>query len=228
MLKNLLAYVFVLSVTWVSAQDNTDSIPVSSGLINKAINSSKDTAQTSASDTNVESVVIVKKEKKVKNPVKASLLSAVLPGAGQIYNGKWWKAPIVVGGFATAYVMHDFYYGKYQFYHQILIYKNDGVDASIIESYADANNKDYTAYSGAELATFDQSVIKIHNDLAEKRTQQIYLATSLFYILQIVDASVDAHFSNYDISDDLSVKFKPSLVPMNYAYTPGLGIKFSF
>ena len=172
---------------------------------------------------------IVKKSRKPKDPLKASILSCIIPGAGQIYNRKWWKAPIVWGGFISAIVVHDFYYDKHKFYHQILIYKDQQVNETTIASYAD-NNKNgdrFTDRSGAEIAALDQFKIQNYNDAAEKKKQQVYLMSSLFYILQIVDASVDAHFSRYDISDDLSLQIKPSLIQNQTSFSPGLQFRFS-
>ena len=172
---------------------------------------------------------IVKKSRKPKDPLKASILSCIIPGAGQIYNRKWWKAPIVWGGFISAIVVHDFYYDKHKFYHQILIYKDQQVNETTIASYAD-NNKNgdrFTDRSGAEIAALDQFKIQNYNDAAEKKKQQVYLMSTLFYILQIVDASVDAHFSRYDISDDLSLQIKPSLIQNQTSYSPGIQFKLS-
>lgn len=171
---------------------------------------------------------IVKKVKKPKDPIKASLLSSIIPGAGQIYNRKWWKAPIVWGGFISAIIVHDFYYDKHKFYHQILIYKDQQIDETTIANYADNNKEDdrFTNLSGAEIAALNQSQIQILNDAAEKRKQQVYLMSAMFYILQIVDASVDAHFSKFDISDDLSLQIKPSLI--QHQTSLSAGIKFNF
>ena len=175
---------------------------------------------------------VVKKSRKPRDPLKASLLSCLIPGAGQIYNRKWWKAPIVWGGFISAIVVHDFYYNKHKFYHQILIYKDQQVSEATIAIYANNKNADspwpgFTNKSGAEIAAFTQAQIKLFNDDAEKRKQQVYLMSTLFYILQIVDASVDAHFSRYDISDDLSLQIKPSLIQNQTSFSPGLQFKFS-
>ena len=171
---------------------------------------------------------IVKKVKKPKDPIKASLLSSIIPGAGQIYNRKWWKAPIVWGGFISAIIVHDFYYDKHKFFHQILIYKDQQIDETTIANYADNNKEDdrFTDLSGAEIAALNQSQIQILNDAAEKRKQQVYLMSAMFYILQIVDASVDAHFSKFDISDDLSLQIKPSLI--QHQTSLSAGIKFNF
>ena len=171
---------------------------------------------------------IVKKVKKPKDPIKASILSSIIPGAGQIYNRKWWKAPIVWGGFISAIIVHDFYYDKHKFFHQILIYKDQQIDETTIANYADNNKEDdrFTNLSGAEIAALNQPQIQILNDAAEKRKQQVYLMSAMFYILQIVDASVDAHFSKFDISDDLSLQIKPSLI--QHQTSLSAGIKFNF
>ena len=73
--------------------------------------------------------IVVKDTSKVKkkyalNPKTSSLLSAFIPGAGQIYNRKYWKAPIVWGGAIGLYLTYDFYNSQHSFYHQILIYKD--------------------------------------------------------------------------------------------------------
>lgn len=184
-------------------------------------------AQTPPDSTQVKSVVVSKKERKPRNPIKASILSAVLPSAGQIYNRKWWKAPLVWGGFTTAFLMHDFYYDKHKFYHQILIYKDQEEDDAVIETYADNNGDRFTSLTGADVAALSQSKIQALNDEAEKRKQQIYLMTSLFYILQIVDASVDAHFSTFDVSDDLTLQIKPAVLQNQSSFAPGINLKLS-
>jgi hypothetical protein len=51
--------------------------------------------------------------------------------------------------------------------------------------------------------------------------------TTLFYIIQIVDASVDAHFSTFDVSDDLTLQIKPTLLQNQTAFAPGINLSFS-
>jgi len=184
-------------------------------------------AQGTIDSVQSKSLVVKKPERKPRNPVKASLLSTIIPGAGQIYNRKWWKAPIVWGGFATAIVMHDFYFDKHIFYHQILIYKDQDEDEAVISAYADKNGSRFTNITGADISKFTQSRVQALNDDAEKRKQQVYLMTTLFYILQIVDASVDAHFSNFDVSDDLSLQIKPTIIQNQTAFSAGINFKFS-
>ena len=73
--------------------------------------------------------VVVKDSTKVRknhelNPLTSSLLSTFIPGAGQIYNRKYWKAPIVWGGALAFYYSYDFFSKQHEFWHQILIYKD--------------------------------------------------------------------------------------------------------
>jgi hypothetical protein len=210
MLKKGLFYFFITTSTFTWAQDPSDS--------------------TSSTDSILNQQDVTAKVRKPKDPVKASILSAVLPGAGQVYNGKWWKAPLVWGGFISAFVVHDFYYDKHKFYHQVLIYKDQEVADAIIAVYAEDNKEGdrFTNRTGVEISELTQAEIQNFNDATEKKKQQVYLMSTLFYIIQIVDASVDAHFSTFDVSDDLSLQIKPSLIENRTALSPGIKFKFSF
>ncbi len=143
------------------------------------------------------------------SPRRATLLSAIAPGAGQIYNRKYWKAPIVWGGLGVCiYFIQD-------------------------------NNKEYQRYRTAYLALVDNdpSTMDEFNGrypAAEvRRVMETYqrwrdvswLALAGVYILNIVDASVDAHFVRFDVSPDLSLNIGPSL----YAATTGsVGLDLCF
>lgn len=165
-----------------------------------------------SSDSTIQPIVKVK-SKKAKSPLKASLLSTFVPGAGQVYNRKYWKAPIVWGGFAGLYMMYDFYAGKQNFYHQILLYKDRGGSDEYLIQYVDSKNGKYTSQSGQALANSSISTIDGYYNSARKRKQQVIIGTTVFYILQIIDATVDAHFSTFDISDDLTLNIQPAYFP---------------
>lgn len=125
-------------------------------------------------------------------PSRAAFYSAALPGLGQAYNKKYWKIPIIYAGMAT---------GVY-FYVQ--------------------NQKDYTRFRDAykrRLAGFtddeffgEGETAIISNDRlinaqrnAQKNKDYSVITILAFYALNIIDANVDAHLKQYDISDDLSV-----------------------
>ena len=161
-----------------------------------------------AQDTDSSSVAVAR-----KSPQKAALLSAIIPGAGQIYNhtaakGKRriWKVPIIYAGLATS---------GYFLYDNITNYK------SLREEYlwrlADANNApiNYTNYSTDNVRTaIDQ--YKNWRDLS-------IVCIAGIYILQIVDASVDAHLFNHDISPNLSLRITPN-IGFNTAGYYGVGL----
>ncbi len=130
----------------------------------------------------------------VKSPLRASIYSAVLPGAGQIYNRKIWKAPIVWAGMGTfGYFTFSNHHQFMRFKKAYLLRKDGGVD----EFYN---------------VLTPQGLINEMDRYRRFRDLSIVGAT-LFYILQIIDANVDASLSDFDVGDDLSLKIKP----MNYS-----------
>lgn len=128
---------------------------------------------------------------------KATTLSMVCPGAGQVYNHSYWKLPIVVGGFASLIFCVDFNNRGYQRYSRAYKYRTDG-DDSTVDEFANYSN-----------VTTDM-LKKYKNDYRRNRDLCIIL-TAVFYAVQVVDAHVDAHMKTYDISDDLSFNVEPSI-----------------
>lgn len=133
---------------------------------------------------------LVLKTNNVHSPKKAALLSAVFPGLGQAYNKKYWKMPIIyLGGAALGYSI-GFNHSQYVKYRDAYKYRLEGKTDDFIDVYTDADlnylQKSYNRYR-------DLSVI----------------GASLLYILNIIDASVDAHLLTFDVSDDLSLRFQP-------------------
>jgi|TARA_B110000091_G_scaffold34263_1_gene36305 hypothetical protein len=162
---------------------------------------------------------------KQKSPLKASLLSTFIPGTGQVYNGKYWKAPIVWGGFARLIWVYDFYSKKHNFYNQILIYKDrGGADQPLID-YVEETNNEFSQFSGNEIAAMTIGTVSGYSEDIRKRKQQVIIGSAVFYIFQIVDASVDAHFSTFDVSDDLTLNIQPAIFPNSFNAN---GIKLSF
>lgn len=166
-------------------------------------------------------------EKKARSPFVASWLSAAVPGAGQIYNRKYWKAPIVWGGFIGLFLVHNFQSDRYNFYKQILIYQEGGGANQPLIDYIDANGSRFTNLSGSELLAqlnFDAN-IETNFDSARKRRQQVIVGAVLFYVIQIVDATVDAHFSTFEVSEDLTLDVSPAIFP---SLPSAQGVKLSF
>jgi hypothetical protein len=129
------------------------------------------------------------------SPRKASILSAVLPGAGQIYNRKYWKAPIVWAGLGTCIYFIRENNSEYQRYKTAYIAIIDG----------DPNTVD--EFNGAFSA---QSVLNVVDTYRRWRDLS-YLAFAAVYILNVVDAGVDANFVRFDVGRDLSLGISPTL-----------------
>lgn len=147
----------------------------------------------------------VEEEQKPHSPVRATIMSAALPGLGQVYNGKWWKVPIIYGGFGGliySSVINDI--RRREFLNAYLARVDDDpntVDDQFEGQYSDGNLR--------ELADFYQR----NRDLS-------IIFTGVLYALNIIDASVDAHLKDFDVSDDLTMKVRPSVQPMGPAMMP--------
>jgi hypothetical protein len=140
------------------------------------------------------------------SPRTATLLSMVLPGAGQVYNRKnwWWKVPIIYGGGVALVYGVTFYQNKYVDFRDAYAYR--------IQNNVKTNGDPY--YDKFP----DQSLFKIRNSYKEARDQCI-IGLVLLYTLQVVDASVEAHFFDFNVSEDLSLNIQPQFVmngPVNY------------
>lgn len=137
---------------------------------------------------------------------KATTLAMICPGAGQIYNKSYWRVPIVVGGFATTIYCIDWNNRGYQRFKKAYRLKAD----------YDANpglypNGSQDEFGGRYNTTFLKN---LRNSYRRNRDLCIILTAGL-YVLQIVDAHVDAHLRDYDISKDLSVSLTPAF---GYSY----------
>lgn len=128
-------------------------------------------------------------------PTKAMWMSAALPGLGQYYNRKFWKIPLVYAGFsglAYSAIVNKQEYVKYRDAYSIKQGLPDGETADI---YLVDNYSESQLLTGRE---FYQSNLELN-----------YILFGAFYLLQIIDATIDAHFYDYDISDNLSIGLDP-------------------
>ncbi|MBF9142244.1 DUF5683 domain-containing protein [Hymenobacter properus] len=140
---------------------------------------------------------------RLTRPGKAALLAAILPGAGQIYNRRWWKLPLVYGALGTVVGAEVFYQMRYR----------EFVDAyAIVTQYPDLLRSDKL---GPQARLYG-SAAGIQSGLVYYRGNRdlFYLYCGLAYGLQIVDALVDAHLKDFDVSDDLSLHWQPTLLPV--------------
>ena len=148
------------------------------------------------------------------SPKKAALLSAILPGAGQVYNKKYWKVPIIYAGAAGLAYSFQFNQSRYIKYRDAYKYRIDS-DASTVDNYVGI-------YSDDNLNTL-QKYYHRYRDLT-------VIGFVALYALNIIDASVDAHLFTFDVSDNLTMKVEPTLintVGMNN-YSGGINFSMSF
>lgn len=132
--------------------------------------------------------------RKKHSPTVAGCLS-IIPGAGQIYNKKYWKLPIVYVSLGiSSYFLFDFAHKMTQ-YKKEFINRRDG-NISLLRP-------EYAIYS-------DENILASKNTY--RRRMEIAIAvTAILYVLNIVDAVVDAHLFFFDISDDLSMRVTPQI-----------------
>ena len=144
---------------------------------------------------------------KSKNAKKASLYSAIIPGAGQIYTKKYWKIPIIYSGLITSA-----YYIK-QNNDQYKLYRSTYLNRINTDNNTDQFQGEY---SNQDLVTL--------TDFYRRNREVSTLLFTLTYLLNIIDASVSAHLFNFDVSEDLSMNIKP----IYFIHSKSSGIQLSF
>ena len=158
--------------------------------------------------------------KDLDRPEKAALWSAVIPGGGQFYNKAYWKIPIVYAGVGVlGYFLVD-NNTKYQSFRKALLLRADN-DPSTVDEYAD--NPDFPSLNEDYGADAERN-IKYRRDYWRRNRDLTILLCIGYYGLQIAEAYVHAHLKEFDVSDDLSLRVQPGLVPVatNYAVAPAL------
>lgn len=142
------------------------------------------------------------------NPKKAMWMALVIPGGGQIYNRKYWKLPIVYGGFVGCTYALTWNNQMYKDYSKAYL--------DIMDN--DPNTKSYEAFLpwGTKV---DASNMERMKTLLKSRkdTYRRYRDLSIFafvgvYLLSVIDAYVDAELSSFDINDELSLKIEPTVI----------------
>ncbi len=149
------------------------------------------------------------------SPSKAAFYSAIFPGGGQIYNKKYWKAPIVWGALASSVYYYTINSNQYDRFRTAFKLRKQGLPDEFNGQNGNINISD----AGLESA---QKQLRKNRDLS-------LLTGILLYVLQIVEASVNAHLLQFDTNDNLTIKpsiaTDPALIE---APRVGLTFKYSF
>ncbi|MBZ0326435.1 MAG: hypothetical protein K8F54_02420 [Altibacter sp.] len=141
-------------------------------------------------------------------PSKAAFYSAVLPGLGQAYNKKYWKIPIIYAGMAAGvyfYLDNDKDYDKFRnaYKRRLAGFTDDEFQGISTERLIDAQKS------------------------AQKNKDVSIIVAVAFYLINVVDANVDAHLKQFNVSDDLSIQPNFELNPINTQANYGLSFKYT-
>ncbi|NQX78036.1 DUF5683 domain-containing protein [Gilvibacter sp.] len=148
-------------------------------------------------------------------PSKAAFYSAVLPGLGQAYNRKYWKIPIVYAGIGTGiyfWIQQDQEYDRFRnaFKRRLAGFTDD-------EFFGD----------GETPLVSNDRLIDAQRQAQKNKDISLIVAVA-FYLINIVDANVDAHLRQYNINDDLSLTPQLQIDPVSTQASYGLSLRFNF
>lgn len=140
-------------------------------------------------------------------PAKAAFYSAVLPGLGQAYNKKYWKIPLVYGAIGTSMY---FYLDSNKKYHQ----------------FRDAYKRRLEGFTDDEFAFLDNSRLIAGQKFYQRNRDLSSLFVIGFYVLNIIDANVDAALIQFNVNDNLSLK--PTIESNNVTLKTNVGLTFNY
>lgn len=147
------------------------------------------------------------KIKRLPVPKKALMYSLILPGSGQIYNGRWWKAPFVYAAIGGVVYAIDY---------------NQGLYRRLKTAYVKDLNGEEHEFTGR----LNRQALKNARDSFDKNTQLSYIGLVIVYLLGAAESFVDAHLQNFDVDEDLSIRWQPTVQQIpgtGYSYA-GLGV----
>ncbi len=156
-------------------------------------------------------VVEIESYAKRFDPRKALLFSAVFPGAGQFYNKKYWKMPLVYGGFGfLIYVVNFYHTENLKFRSELFGLIND-------------------PSGGLSPSGYTKDQLKTIVDKTRRERDFFLIMNGLFYLLQMVDAHVDAHLKEFDLNPNLQVRIEPMFDnSMMTGRSSGIALKIKF
>ena len=130
-----------------------------------------------------------------KRANRAALMSAILPGSGQFYNKSYWKIPLLYAGAGTLIYFIGENNSEYETYKQAYSFRLDNDSTTNDTEFGNLNDED----------------IKVRMDFYRRNRDFCYVMLGVLYVLNVVDAYVDAHLKDFDIIDNLSLETRPAL-----------------
>lgn len=149
-------------------------------------------------------------------PARAAFYSAVVPGLGQVYNKKYWKVPIVYAALGTGIAVYSWNDNQYQELRTAFRIRLAGGTDDV---FSNPDGTPIISNQGLERA----------QKQAQRNKELSLLITAGLYILQIIDANVDGHLSDFNVDGDLSLS--PTFIndPQGFSnFQPGLSLTYSF
>ena len=146
-------------------------------------------------------------------PAKAAFLSALVPGLGQAYNKKYWKIPIVYIGMGAGMYYYSFNQKEYKGFRNEYKKRLAGTSLGNLDTT-------YGDFSNDQLIR-GQKFHQRNRDLSA-------LITAGIYILNIVDANVDAHLMQFNVNDNLTLRPDLNQNEIDYRYNYGVALTFNF
>lgn len=166
---------------------------------------------TDIKDVDLPDESVIKEEKQfIPDPARATWMAVIFPGGGQIYNRKYWKLPIIYGGFvgcAYALTWNGQMYSDYSQAYLDIMDDNPSTD-----SFLDLLPPGYPVESNMD---YLKRVIKRKKDYYRRyRDMSIFIFVGV-YAISVIDAYVDAELASFDLSKDLTMKLEPTMIPNN-------------
>jgi len=155
--------------------------------------------------------IMLTRELSTVDPQKATMLSAIVPGLGQIYNRQVWKAPLYYGTFVA--LGHMIYTNNrlYNIFRQSLF-------AEIDDNPATVNR----------FPRFNESSLRRNTDSFRRNRDYMVIIAGAVYLLNIADAHIGAHLREFDINDELTINYNPTMDTVNGRPYAGVGVTISF
>lgn len=167
----------------------------------------------SFSQENIDNIKSDTSKQKLHSPKKATWMSAVLPGLGQAYNKKYWKIPVIWTGLGGLSYSIVFNHNKYVTYRDAYKFRIDN-DSTTIDNFP----------------LFSTNYLQTLKNTYRRNMELSVVLTIALYAINIIDATVDAHLYDFDVSDDISFNIKPVMMLPEKQYNNQIypGFKLTF
>lgn len=171
-------------------------------------------------------IEVPKNAEEIHSPKKAALYSALLPGLGQGYNKKYWKIPLIYGGFGTIGYFMGWNNKNYKVLKIAYLDLTDG--DPLTDSYLDLEGSQYYDFESSSGQAEFKNVLNKQKDYYRRNRDLLVITMFAFYGLNIIDASVDGHFFDFDMSEDLTFNWQPAMQSVDEQLVYGFNCRFNF